>query len=83
MSTVEKALKGISQTELAAKVGISNASVSYILNGKRGVSVEMLRKIAGVLKVSMDDLDRHLQKFPAPKNPPWSTKAKARNSVAA
>jgi transcriptional regulator with XRE-family HTH domain len=83
MGTVEKALKRVSQTELAAKAGISESAVSMILHGKRGGSVAMLRKIAGALDVSLDAVDRYLQKFPAPKNPPWSTKAKDRESAAA
>jgi transcriptional regulator with XRE-family HTH domain len=72
MGTIERALKTLSKTELASKAGVSLSAVSLIFSGKRRVSVGMLRKLATAIEVPLDDLDRYLQKFPAPKNPPWS-----------
>lgn len=41
--------RGISQTELARRSGISQATVSNILNGKHGVGLYIVRKIMGGL----------------------------------
>lgn len=87
MDTIEQALKAMSKTDLAVKANVSLSAVSLIFAGKRRVSVGMLRKLATALDVQLDELDRYLQKFPAPKNPPWSgvkpKSAKGRGSVAA
>ncbi len=44
--------KGFSSQTLAKRIGKSQATVSRIENGKQGVSVEMLERIAGALNTS-------------------------------
>lgn len=43
---------GISQTQLAEKVGVTNQFICQIEAGKKGVSVETLAKLSDVLKIS-------------------------------
>jgi transcriptional regulator with XRE-family HTH domain len=47
---------GLSQTELADKLGVDKATISRYENGTRQPSVEMLYKISKVLHVSIDNL---------------------------
>lgn len=48
--------RGISQAELADKIGASTVYISQLETGRRGGSAKMLRKIAGALDVDMDDV---------------------------
>ena len=43
---------GISQTQLAEKVGVSNQFICQIEAGKKGVSVETLAKLSDALGIS-------------------------------
>ena len=47
---------GLTQEELAEKVGISRAYMGYIEQGRYSASLEVIEKIAKVLKVKMSDL---------------------------
>lgn len=47
---------GMTQSELAAKLKISDAHVSYIERGERGPSLVMLHKMARVLGTSVGNL---------------------------
>lgn len=44
------------QEELAEKVGISRAYMGYIEQGRYSASLEVIEKIAKILKVKMSDL---------------------------
>lgn len=46
----------ITQEELAEKIGISRAYMGFIEQGRYSASLEVLEKIAKVLKVKMSDL---------------------------
>lgn len=48
--------KGISQTELAENVGVSQAMISYIVKGFKAPSVTLLKRISDYLGVKMDEL---------------------------
>jgi len=80
--TVEKALKRISQKDLAKRAGLSTGAVSLLLHGHRRGTIVTLRKLAEVLGVSLDKLDAYLQEFPAPAKR-HAKSAKERESVAA
>lgn len=45
---------GLTQEELADKVGISRAYMGYIEQGRNAPSLEILSKIARILKISID-----------------------------
>ncbi|AKQ07449.1 transcriptional regulator [Bacillus phage Pavlov] len=47
---------GLSQTELADKLGVDKATINRYEKGTRQPSVEMLYKISKVLNVSIDNL---------------------------
>lgn len=47
---------GLQQSELAEKLGITQAHLSYLEQGKRLINLELLEKIAQILKCSMSDL---------------------------
>lgn len=47
---------GLTQEEVAEKIGISRAYMGYIEQGRYSASIEVLEKIAKVLKVKMADL---------------------------
>lgn len=51
---VEK--KNISQVQLAEVAGVSQAFMSYVLNGYKTPSVQVLKRIADFLDVTVDDL---------------------------
>lgn len=46
--------KGMTQEELADKVGISRAYMGYIEQGRNAPSLEVLNKIARILKISIN-----------------------------
>lgn len=48
--------KGLTQVELAAKLGVSQGAVSMIERGDRMPSMKMLLKLSKVLGVSIEDL---------------------------
>lgn len=48
--------KGLTQVELAAKLGVSQGAVSMIERGDRMPSMKMLLKLSEVLGVSIEDL---------------------------
>jgi DNA-binding XRE family transcriptional regulator len=48
--------RGMTMTELAQAAGISQPYLSDIENGKKTGSVDVLKRIAVVLKVDLDDL---------------------------
>lgn len=48
--------RGMSAAQLAMKAGISPAFMSQIEGGQRRTSVMMLKRLAGALGVTMDDL---------------------------
>lgn len=48
--------KGISQNELAEKIGITGSAISQYESGKRKPNIEVLKKIAQVLNCTVDDL---------------------------
>jgi transcriptional regulator with XRE-family HTH domain len=52
---IQKARKtnGLTQEELADKVGVSRAYMGYIEQGRNAPSLEVLNKIARVLKISI------------------------------
>ncbi len=47
---------GMSQEEVAHKIKISRAYMGYIEQGRNAPSLEVLQKIASVLKVKLSDL---------------------------
>ncbi|MCB1764527.1 MAG: helix-turn-helix transcriptional regulator [Candidatus Competibacteraceae bacterium] len=47
---------GLQQGELAEKLGVTQAHLSYLEQGKRQISLELLEKIAQILKCPMSDL---------------------------
>ena len=49
-------LNGITQRELAARVGVTEASISLLVSGERTGKLDTWRKIAQVLNVQIDDL---------------------------
>lgn len=49
-------ITGLTQEELAEKVGISRAYMGYIEQGRYSASLEVIEKVARVLKVKMSDL---------------------------
>lgn len=48
--------KNIAQVELAKAVGVSEAFMSYVIDGKKMPSVPVLKRIAEKLGVLMDEL---------------------------
>ena len=48
--------KGITQTYVASKVNMSIKSFNDLVNGKVAAKVEIMSKVADVLKVNMSDL---------------------------
>ncbi|OGH13918.1 MAG: hypothetical protein A3H50_00040 [Candidatus Levybacteria bacterium RIFCSPLOWO2_02_FULL_37_10] len=47
---------GMTQEDVAEKIGISRAYMGYIEQGRYSASLEVIEKIAKVLKVKMSDL---------------------------
>jgi DNA-binding XRE family transcriptional regulator len=48
--------RNLSQAELAEKCGVAQASISQIESGDRVGSITLLKKIASMLKLDVDDL---------------------------
>ncbi len=48
--------KGLTQEDLAEKVGVSRVYIGYVEQGRNTPSLEVLEKIAKALKVSLPDL---------------------------
>lgn len=48
--------KDVSQAELAKAAGVSEAFISYVVDGKKMPSVPVLKRIAQRLGVMMDEL---------------------------
>lgn len=48
--------KGITQKELAFKVGATEMFISYVVNGYKFPSLKLTLKMADVLNVSLDEL---------------------------
>ena len=48
--------KGFSQWDFAKRVGVSQPTISYLINEERAPSVRLLKKMAKVLNVTMDEL---------------------------
>lgn len=48
--------KNLSQSELAERVGVSQAMICYIIKGFKTPSVPLLKRIADCLGVTMDEL---------------------------
>lgn len=48
--------QGLTQKELAAKLGISSTGLNYKLNGKRKLTAKDLVKICNVLDIKIDIL---------------------------
>lgn len=48
--------KGITNRQLATKVGVSEAMMSYILSGLRDTNVQCLVRIAAELECSVDEI---------------------------
>lgn len=57
--TVWREKKGLSQRELARRVGYGNDQISRWEAGKRGISLAVLRELARALGVEPADLFRH------------------------
>lgn len=54
--TLARIVRGLSQTELAERVGVRSASISGYESGKASPSVDVLIKLAKALNVSLDYL---------------------------
>lgn len=52
----QRILKGIKQSELAQKIGTTQKDISRWENGRRHPRIEVLMKIAKILKCSLNDL---------------------------
>lgn len=52
----QRKLVGLTQEELAEKVGISRAYIGYIEQARNTPSIELLEKIARVLRVDIKEL---------------------------
>jgi len=50
--------RGLTQVELAKKVGVSRVTIAYLESGKRQPSMNLLHRLAKALKVKMEDLLR-------------------------
>jgi len=48
--------RGLTQADLAAQAGLSQAQIAQMESGKREGKVLVLRKLADVLKIDLDDL---------------------------
>ena len=57
--------RDITQAELAARAGLSQASISLILSKKRNVGADSCERIARVLNLPIDDVYRRAGLLPA------------------
>lgn len=53
---VWREFRGMTTAALAAATGVTSSAISQIEGGKRGLSVDLLKKLAEALLVDMDDL---------------------------
>lgn len=53
---------GVTQSALAARVGISPSYLNLIENGRRNIGGAVLKRIAGTLEVTIDELDGAVQR---------------------
>lgn len=54
--TAERIKKGVSQTEVAKSVGVTQNAISYFENGFKKPSIDVVRRIAKYFEVSLDYL---------------------------
>ena len=73
---------GLSQAELAAKVGVTNKAVSKWEVGKAKPSVEKIRKLAVLFRLSVDELlrKRNAELWQKEQNPKEKTAKHAKRS---
>ncbi|MGG4288314.1 helix-turn-helix transcriptional regulator [Priestia megaterium] len=55
--------KGITQKELAQRIGISHWWINHVENGKKKPSIRTVAKIAQALDVSIEDLGIEVSDF--------------------
>jgi len=48
--------KGLSQGDICRELGLDRAYISNVENGKQNLTLSTMEKVAGVLKVSVDQL---------------------------
>lgn len=48
--------RGMTTAALASAAGVTPSAISQVETGKRGLSVDLLKKLSGILQVDMDDL---------------------------
>ena len=48
--------RGMTIAALASAAGVTSSAISQVEAGKRGLSVDLLKKLSGILQVDMDDL---------------------------
>ena len=48
--------RGMTTAALASAAGVTPSAISQVEAGKRGLSVDLLKKLSGILRVDMDDL---------------------------
>lgn len=53
--------KGITQIDLAAKVGIDRSYLGFIERGERNVSFDVMAEIAKALDIGMNELTRDIE----------------------
>ncbi len=53
---VWREFRGMTAATPAAAAGVTSSAISQIEGGKRGLSVDLLKKLAAALQVDMDDL---------------------------
>lgn len=51
-------MKGLSQTELANRVGLKQTTISQYENGSRRPNLSMAKKLSDALEISLDDFVR-------------------------
>ena len=53
--------RGLTQSDLSRRCGVSQATLSRFLGGGRGINVTSLMKIASFLSIDMETLCAHLE----------------------
>jgi transcriptional regulator with XRE-family HTH domain len=53
--------KGLSQCELADKLGVSKSYISHLESGRRQMGLDLLRKYAGVMSMRPEEILRALE----------------------
>lgn len=64
--------KGVSQKQLAERLGTSPQNLAQYENGKRTPKIDTLRKIAAALECKVSDIDESIIVIPIPKFKPTS-----------